>query len=63
MVAFVVNKVQFLAPLWLIPSDFDLKHRVLWEGIWYQEVDESRLACHSLNSLFACELFLKYSFK
>ena len=42
MIPFVVDKVQLLTTLWLIPSDLDLKHRVLWEGIRHQEVYESR---------------------
>ena len=53
MVAFVVNKVQFLAALRLIPCDIDLEHCILREGIRHQEVDEGRLACHGLNSLLA----------
>lgn len=63
MIPFVVDKVQLLATLWLIPTDLDLKHRVLWEGIRHQEVYESRLSRHRLYSLFARELFLEDPFK
>jgi hypothetical protein len=63
MITFVVNKVQLLATLWLISSDFDLKYSILREGIRYQEVYESRLPSHGVYSLLTSELFLQHPLK